>query len=207
MEYDRRVDPDKYAHKWLGQCVKNSEAQVFFGKWSVDEIEAPQDIFFYFGADWGFAKDPTTLVRCFVKDNFLYVDKEFYGIGVEINNLPSCFDTIEESKNYPIIGDSARPDTISYLRNHGYNKIQPSQKTEIKDGVEFLKSFEKIIISPNCKHTIDEFRHYSYVVDNKTGLISNKIEDKNNHIIDAIRYALIPLMRMAGGKKINIVGI
>jgi len=196
LEYDKRTDHDKYLHKWEGKCVAHSEAQIFFGKWQVEEFEAPEGTFFYFGADWGFSNDPSTLVRCYVNENILYIDYEFYEVGVDIDKLPERFSRIPESKKFPIVGDSARPDTINYIHRNGY-MIERSIKGKgsIEDGVQFIRSMERIVIHPRCKHTIDEFRHYSYVVDSKTDKISNKIEDKNNHIIDALRYALEKLMR------------
>ena len=54
----------------------------------------------------------------------------------------------------------------------------------------YLKSFEKIIVHPRCKHTADEFRLYSYKVDKTTGEVLSVFVDKNNHAIDGIRYAL-----------------
>jgi len=63
-------------------------------------------------------------------------------------------------------------------------------KGSVEDGVTHLKGFEEIIIHERCKHTADEFRHYSYKVDKKTGDILPIIVDKFNHCIDAIRYGL-----------------
>ena len=73
MEYDKRRDPDRYAHVWLGEYQKTSQARVFTN-WRVEEFETPADARFYFGADWGFAVDPTVLVRCFIEGRTLYVD-------------------------------------------------------------------------------------------------------------------------------------
>ncbi len=63
MEYDRRRDPDKYAHVWRGQYRRNSEARVF-RNWKVEEFEVPSDALIRQGADWGFAVDPTVLIQC-----------------------------------------------------------------------------------------------------------------------------------------------
>ena len=207
MEYCRRVDYDKYLHIWEGQCVAHSEAQVFYGKWVVDEVVAPENTFFYFGADWGFSKDPTALVRCFVKDNKLFIDREAYGVGIDTDKLPALFDTVEGVRNYPIIADSARPETISYLRQRGFN-IQGARKGKgsVEDGVSFIRSFEQIVIDHRCKHTIDEFRLYQYKTDKKTGLISTVLEDGNNHVVDALRYGLEPLMTKNKGATINVIG-
>jgi hypothetical protein len=58
-------DPDKYQHVWLGGYVSNSEARVFHN-WRIEEFDTPDDATHRFGADWGFATDPTVLVRCHV---------------------------------------------------------------------------------------------------------------------------------------------
>ena len=67
----------------------------------------------------------------------------------------------------------------------------------VMDGVSILKSFDKIYIHSRCKHTADEFRFYSYKVDRLSNEIFPVIEDKFNHCIDAIRYALDDYIRGA----------
>lgn len=201
MEWDRTHDIDKYYHIWMGQCVKHSEAQVFYGKWIIDDFEDKTQEFYYFGADWGFSKDPTTLIRCFVIDKKLYIDYEYYGIGIDIDVVSVAFRSVPLADKYPIIADSARPETINYVRRNGFPLIQSSIKGKgsVEDGIAHLRGFEKIIIHSRCIHTIDEFRTYCYKVDARTGLVSTILEDKNNHIIDSIRYALEPLMRKRQG--------
>ena len=75
MEYDRRRDPDKYAHVWLGEYQRNSEARVF-KNWKVEEFERPEGTIHRLGADWGFSVDPSILVRCSIDGNRLYIDYE-----------------------------------------------------------------------------------------------------------------------------------
>lgn len=193
LEYDKRTDYDKYLHKWEGQCLKHSEAQIFHGKWTVDSFDSPElhEVSYFQGADWGFSKDPTCLVRCFVVDNTLYIDHDAWGVGIDVNNIPELFDTIENSNKLKIKGDCSRPETINYLKNHGFN-IVPSKKghNSVIDGIYKIRGFEKIIIHQRCQKTIEEFRNYCWKVHNKTGETSNVPEDKSNHIIDALRYAL-----------------
>lgn len=189
MEYDKSRDPDKYAHIWLGQYLKISGARVF-NNWTIDEFEAPEDAFFRFGADWGFATDPTTLVRCYCIGRKLYIDYEAYMVGCEIVNTPELFMTIPESTKWPIVADSSRPETISHMRKNGFPKMMGAIKgaRSVEEGVEFLKSYE-IVVHPRCKHTIDELSMYSYKQDAKTQAILPILEDKKNHVIDALRYA------------------
>jgi len=189
MEYDQRRDPDKYKHVWLGGYLANSEARVF-RNWRVEEFEAPRDAIHRLGADWGFSVDPTVLVRCHIIGRTLYVDFEAYQVGCEIVNIPELFMTVPEAEKWPMTADSARPETISHMRKHGFPRIFPAVKgaRSLEEGVEWLKSYD-IVVHPRCVHTIDELTLYSYKRDPLTDRILPILEDKKNHVIDALRYA------------------
>lgn len=194
QEDDKRRDPDKWEHIWNGGYQLNSEARVF-RNWRVEEFEAAKDAVHRFGADWGFAIDPTVLVRCHVDGRTLYVDYEVSEVGCEIDKTPDLFDKIEGSRKWLIRADSARPETVSYMKRQGF-KIVPAIKGQgsIEDGVEFLRSFD-IVVHPRCKTVISELTRYAYKTDDHTGEILPVLEDKNNHTIDALRYALEELRR------------
>jgi phage terminase large subunit len=189
MEYDRARDPDKYKHIWLGEYQQNSEARVFHN-WQVEDFETPLSAIHRLGADWGFASDPTVLVRCHLEGRRLYVDYEAYRIGCEIMDTPALFMSVPESEKWPMTADSARPETISHVRKNGYPKIVPAVKgpKSVEDGVEWLKTLD-IIVHPRCVHVIDELTCYSYKVDKLTGRVLPILEDKHNHVIDGLRYA------------------
>lgn len=189
MEYDRRRDPEKYAHVWLGQYQRNSEARVF-RNWVVEEFERPPGTVHRLGADWGFSIDPSCLVRCSIEGNRLYVDYEAYRVGCEIVNLPELFFSVPEAEKWPITADSARPETISHMQKNGFPKMTAAIKgaKSLEEGVEFLRSFD-IVVHPRCAHVIDELTMYSYKTDPLTGVVVPVLEDKNNHLIDALRYA------------------
>jgi phage terminase large subunit len=189
MEYDRARDADKYAHVWLGEYQRNSESRVF-KNWTIEEFEVDPTAIIRQGADWGFAVDPTVLVQCYIVGRKLYVPYEAYRVGCEITDTPALFMTVPDSESWPITADSARPETISYMQKHGFPKIMPAVKgpKSLEEGVEFLKSFD-IIVHPRCKHTIDELTLYSYKIDPLTNLIMPVLNDKDNHVIDALRYA------------------
>ena len=189
LEYDQKRDPDKFAHVWLGEYARNSEARVF-KNWKIEEFERPAGTVHRLGADWGFSVDPSVLVRSSIEGNRLYVDYEAYAVGCEIVNLPELFLGVPESEKWPITADSARPETISHMQKHGFPKIRSAIKgpKSIEDGVEFLKSYD-IIVHPRCVHLIDELTLYCYKVDDLTGDVLPILADKNNHVIDALRYA------------------
>jgi len=204
LEYDQRRDPDKYTHIWLGGYVANSEARVF-RNWRVEDFEAPADATHRFGADFGFAVDPTVLVRCHIVGRTIYVDHEAYMIGCEIIDTPSLFLTVPEAEKWPIVADSARPETISHLRQHGFPKIMPAVKGQhsVNEGIEWLKSYD-IVVHPRCQHTIDELTSYSFKVDDLTGKVLPVLQDKDNHVIDALRYA-VEAVRRAPARRPTVV--
>lgn len=204
LEYDRDRDPDKFAHIWLGEYQRNSEARVF-RNWVVDEFEAPPGVTFRMGADFGFSIDPSVLVRCYIEGRNLYIDHEAWQIGCEIDRMPDLFMSVPEAEKWPMVADSSRPETISYLRNHGFPKVLPAVKgaRSVEEGVEFLKSFD-IIVHPRCQHVIDELTLYSFEIDPKTQLVLPKLADKNNHCIDALRYACEGVRRAAKAKPVPI---
>lgn len=201
MEYDRGRDYEKYEHVWLGKYLQNSDTRVF-KNWTVEDFETPADATLRFGADWGFASDPTVLIRCFIEGRTLYVDHEAYMVGCEIVNTPELFFQIPESERWPIVADSARPETISYMRSHGFPKIMAAVKgpKSLEEGVEWLKSFD-IVVHPRCQHTIDELTLYSYKKDALTDAVLPVLEDKDNHLIDALRYACESVRRTQKASK------
>lgn len=194
MEDDRKRDPDKWLHVWGGAYSLNSEARVF-RNWKIEEFDTPSDAVLRFGADWGFAVDPTVLIRCYIDGRKLYVDQEAWEVGCEIDRTPALFDRIHGSRKWMIRADSARPETVSYMKRQGF-AITAAIKGQgsVEDGIEFLRSFD-IIVHPRCKHVAEELTLYSFKVDEHTGEILPVLDDKNNHTIDALRYALEELRR------------
>lgn len=194
MEYCKRIDYEAYEHIWLGKPKSISDSVIFRNRYRVEAF--PDDLWMqadrlFFGADFGFANDPSTLIRMFMIDTRLYIEYEAYGVGVELDEMPQFYDSIPEVRKWPVKGDNSRPETISYLARQGFSIDAAAKwKGSVEDGVTYLKGFEEIIIHERCKHTADEFRHYSYKVDKKTGDILPIIVDKFNHCIDAIRYGL-----------------
>jgi phage terminase large subunit len=223
QEDDKRRDPDKWAHVWGGQYSLNSEARVF-RNWRIEDFEAPRNAVHRFGADWGFAMDPTALVRCHIEGRTLFVDYEAVEVGCEIDETPYLFSGDAKPENWPngsayingpspispqrkrrdgipranldlIRADSARPETVSYMRRHGY-KITPAIKGpgSVEDGIQFLKAFD-IVVHPRCLNVIGELTLFAYKIDPHTGEVLSELDDKNNHTIDALRYALEELRR------------
>ena len=144
------------------------------------------------------------MVRCYVDGRRLFIDYEAYEVGCEIDRLPDLFMTVPDAERWPSVADSARPETISYMKRHGFPRMSSAVKgkNSVDEGIQWLQSME-IIVHPRCQHTIDELSTYSYKVDPDTNKPIPVFEDKNNHVIDALRYACESARRGATGKKVR----
>jgi len=203
MERDKKNDYQKYLWVWEGECLGLSDAQIFRGKYVVENFETPKNADFHFGADWGFANDPTTLVRSFIVGNDLYIDMCAGKVGCDLEDTPSLFNEVQGSSIYPIYADSARPETISFMRSKHYNVIAAEKwNGSVEDGIQYLRSFSCIHIHERCKAVAEEFDLYQYKVDRQTGEVLRIPVDKFNHYIDAIRYSLTVPMRSANNGKV-----
>lgn len=205
--HEREVmDPALYRHIWEGAYYEQSDAQVFAGKYEIKEFE-PQPNWNgpYFGMDFGFANDPTAGIKCWIADNRLYIEYDFSQVRLELDaTSQALIEALPDIESHTVRADNARPESISYLKRKGLPRIEAVKKGKgsVEDGIEFIKSFEKVVIHPRCKATIEEFGLYSYKVDRLSGDILPQIVDEYNHCIDALRYALEPLM-----KRKEVVGM
>lgn len=201
----QRTDPDLYEHIWEGGCWERSDAQVLSGKWVVDEFTPGPDWKGpYHGADFGFAQDPTVLIRCWIHDESLWVEHESWEIGLELDDTAERWaEDVPGCEGYPIRADCARPESISYLRRHGMPRIEPVRKWSgsVEDGVAHLRSYNKIIIHPRCRHAIEEARLWSYKVDRLTGDVLPVLASGFDHVPDSLRYALSPLIKGRGPSR------
>jgi len=197
------TDPDAYDWVWEGQTRKISDAVIFKRNVIFETFdEPPHGTQLFHGADWGFSEDPTVLIRCWTtKDpsgkDHLWIDREAFGYGTELDDIPALFDTIETARKWPIKADNSRPETISYVKRQGF-QISAADKWNgsVEDGIAHLKSMTIHIHSGRCPKIAQEARLYSYKTDTRQLDAEGKptvlpiIVDKHNHGWDASRYAL-----------------
>jgi len=149
----------------------------------------------------------------------LFIDYEAWRVGCDIDYTPALFagpcpfppsdarhwknpygdPGIPGALDWPAVADSSLPQNISYLKRHGFVRLEPSIKGpgSVQEGVEFLKAYS-IWIHPRCKHVADEFLYYSFKVDPRTGNILPVLQDAKNHTIDSCRYAVERVRRARG---------
>lgn len=189
----KQTKPDNYAHEYLGE-VTGTGGEVFTNitlrSIPDDEISAFDKI--KRGIDFGYAADPFVYVvgHYDSKRKRLYIFDEIYKVG--LSNAKAA-EMIKERTNYSqyIVCDSAEPKSIAELRGYGL-RVQGAKKgpDSVEYGIKFLQSLDEIIIdSKRCPKTAEEFYNYELEPDGNDGF-KDGYPDKNNHTIDAVRYAL-----------------
>lgn len=203
-DYLYRVDPEGAAHVWGGECRRNTQAAVLRGKWRIESLDTIGADGPYFGGDFGFSVDPSTLIRFWIVGRVLYIEHEAYGVGVELGDMHEFYERVPGSHTRRIRADSARPETISFLsRDFGTRKgfdivAAEKWKGSVEDGIAFLRGFEAIVIHPRCTHAAQEARLWSYKVDRLTGDVTTDLAEGHEHVWDAVRYGLEPMIRRGG---------
>lgn len=190
-EIERLKYTDEQYWQIYGLGVRGVSKATIFNYVEVPHIPHDAELISY-GADAGYTNDPSTLVSVYRKDYNLYIKEHLYRTMMTTKDLSDCFKKEVMSRN-AIYFDAAEPRLIDELRRMGHN-IQPSLKgrDSINAGIDLLKRF-KIHITSDSNNAIQEFRNYKWQED-RSGKLTNKPVDKNNHIIDAVRYATYSIL-------------
>lgn len=146
-----------------------------------------------YGLDFGFENDPSALMLCAYDHSHktIYI----YGEWVKHGQFEEgIFDAIKRFgiENNVIIADSAESRAIARLQSLGARRMTKCFKRANfpEEGLVWMRSRTQIVIDPvDCPHAVDEFTHYEYE-ELKDGTKRNEYPDRNNHTIDAVRYAL-----------------
>lgn len=185
-------DPEAYEWIWNGKTRKISDAVIFKGKFAIEAFDTPANARFLFGADWGFGPDPTVLVRAFEAERCLYIDRECYAFGLDLDQIAKTWRAaIPGCDKWQVYADNSQPQTINHVKSFGF-RIGPAKKWpgSVEDGINFMRGYKRIIVHADCFYTAQEMRLYSYKTDRVSGEILPIVVDKHNHCIDAVRYAL-----------------
>ena len=194
FERMKSENPRKYAVAGLGEWGVTEG--LVFDNWSVCDFDKTilkqnEQIHFIFGLDYGYTNDPCAFVVAGVdrSQNKIYIVDEHY----QKRMLNSDIARMLVSKGYSkerIYADSAEPKSNDELRRLGITRITPAQKgaDSVRNGIATLLEYQ-ICVHPTCKNMIAELSSYHWATD-KLGRTQNYPEDANNHLCDALRYAM-----------------
>lgn len=180
--------------------------KVIFKNWRVEDLteKIPHFDNIYNGLDFGFSEDPTALIRVHYdrKNRRIYVFDEFYKGGMHNDEISEMVKSKIGSQY--ITCDSSEPRSISELNRTGVRALGAIKGADsIVHGIQWLQQHE-IIIDVHCQNFKNEIETYHWAED-KYGNALRKPVDKDQHGIDALRYALESLMlesRATAGRRL-----
>lgn len=189
-EITKAKDEIMYRHEFLGEAVGVGIIpfpKLTIRKISKKEIEALDT--FRAGVDWGYATDPLAYVRWGLdkKRRRIYATDEFYGVKRSNEQLANYI----KKKGYEeiIVCDSAEPKSIAEMREYEIRAVAAKKgKGSVEYGEKWLGECEIIIDPQLTPNTAREFEIADYETDREGNLIP-RLKDKDNHTIDATRYA------------------
>lgn len=192
-EHLKTVNPTAYEHEYLG--IANGTGGMVFDNVQLREIAAGEIEQFdrvLHGVDWGYFPDPWAWNKCHydAARMTLYIFDE---LRVFRAGNQETADKLRERGVGPddlIIADSAEPKSVADYRAHDLAARGAEKGPEsVKYSMKWLQSLAAIVIDPaRCPHTAEEFINYELEMDNNGEFIS-EYPDRDNHHIDAVRYA------------------
>jgi phage terminase large subunit len=144
------------------------------------------------GLDFGYTAHPTAFISCLInsKEKEIYIYDEHYEKGMQNDKIYSMLNYKGFAKD-KIIADSEDPKSIDELKYLGIRRIEKAKKGQgsVNAGIQFIQQ-HKLIVHPKCINTIFELNNYSWKQTN--GITINEPTKENDHLMDALRYALEP---------------
>jgi PBSX family phage terminase large subunit len=182
-----------YNHEYLGE-VTGTGGEVFANVQlrPISDAEISEFEVIRRGLDFGFAIDPLSYLTCAYNRKYkrLFIFYEVYKVGLS-NRAFYNIQKVENKDHELVLADSAEPKSISELAQLGMRIAGVKKGPDSVDyGIKFLQDLEAIIIDDTrCPETAREFLNYEYEKDAQ-GNWKAGYPDKDNHAIDAARYAL-----------------
>ena len=162
---------------------------VIFKNWRVEEFKTDTFDNYRHGIDWGFADDPFAYIQSHYDKTRkrLYICDEIEVVGL-LNNESAPM-VKEKANNSIVTCDSAEPKSVAEYKTLRVNARSAKKGAgSIEYGIKFIQGLE-IIIHPRCQNFKNEISKYKYKED-KNGNVLPIPVDKDNHLIDALRYSL-----------------
>lgn len=218
-EYKREGKIDEWVQEWEAKFTTPSS--LVYNEFD-DQIHVispsaiPQEAMTYaIGMDFGL-KDPFAVVFVAIdKDDNWYIYDEIYLPDLPVDKMARVLHQKMGDRYFTrIIGDAAGAMEMASLRSKelgDYRVFVTASKKgrdSIRNGIREIKTKlyvrehtgkPKLFVGRNCTATIKEFQSYKRLRD-AFGEVSETPEDRNNHLMDALRYLVLD--HMSGGKRI-----
>ena len=200
-EYLKETRPDRYAHEYLGEANGTGGAvfdNVTLREITEEEIKRLDRV--YRGIDWGWYPDPFRYIAAgyLANEKKVILFDEISGHKLTNDKIGELLREHHVTDNDKIIADSGGegPKSVNHFRDMGfYMRKARKGPGSVEFSMKWLSSLNEIVIDPvRCPEAAKEFLEYEYEQDGKGQVISG-FPDRDNHSIDALRYALESIIR------------
>lgn len=198
----KQLNPEAYEHEYLG--IANGTGGAVFENLTLRKITDEEINVFdriYRGIDWGWYPDYNRYIEMYYspRRRELYI---FGEVSCRKTNNKQFYEMLREHGAGPgdVITADREMKSINDLKEFGLRKIRPAVKGpgSVEVGMKWLQGLCSIIIDPvRCPYTAKEFSEYEYDKD-KNGEVISGYPDRDNHSIDAVRYAMESVWRKRG---------
>ena len=187
---DLTNEKDPYYHNVYTLGNWGVLGNVIFANWRTEDLSGMrlQWANRRHGLDFGFSSDPAAVVVTHYDRmrKTIYIYDELYERGLT-NDLLAA-EVSERIQQDDVKCDSAEPKSIAELRRYGVNaRPAVKGKDSVLHGIQWLQQ-QTIIIDSRCVNMRNELQQYKWEED-KDGNAIRRPVDRNNHLIDALRYA------------------
>ena len=199
-EHLKKINPDAYRHEYLGEPIGlGTEIFKFLEIRTITDEEIARQERIYQGQDWGWEPDPKAFIRCsysHATETIMLLD-EMGGTCIRTKDMAKQI--IDNGyDDYEIRCGADEQEHINDFRDMGLAARQAiAGPGSVRRTFEWLQC-RKIVIDPaRTPRAYKEFTEYEHDVD-KNGEVVDGYPDRNNHWIDALRYATSPLSMRRG---------
>lgn len=177
----------------LGQ-IGSLEGNVYSGweEMDAEKIDAGGKLIRY-GLDFGFSNDETALVAIYeMQDGKTGIIEKLYRKGLLNSQYAPLFRALGVDENILIVADSARPEAIAEIKAGGFRIIGADKSSgSVIRGIDRVSERQIVYSGDNLKR---EYLSYAWRK-KRTGEILDEPQDGNDHLMDALRYAIDDLNR------------
>lgn len=193
IEDDKINRPALYRYKWLGE--PSTLEKKIYKNWNIiDEIPHEARLEGY-GLDFGYTNDPTAIVAIYYYNGGYILDEIAYQKGLSNKQIA---DILKNHELGLVIADSAEPKSIDEISSYGINIVGADKgRDSIVHGIAIVQA-QRISVTKRSNNLVKEYRGYLWITD-KNGKIINEPEGGFNHLMDAVRYRLVSLVKSGTG--------
>ena len=166
------------------------EGKIYTNWKIIDEVPHEARLERY-GLDFGYTNDPSAITAVYYYDGGYILDEVCYTKGMSNKQIA---DTLINEPQALAIADSAEPKSIDEIRGYGVNIVGAEKgKDSVRNGIQSVQD-QQISVTKRSVNIIKEYRNFLWMVD-KNGKIINEPEKGFDHLMDAIRYAIMSILK------------